>query len=64
MRKAAIAKRYASALIAIGKEDKFHEKYGSELAKVEAGRSKFLASTSAGTCPSQSVIENVPNSEK
>lgn len=36
MRKAAIAKRYASALIAIGKVDLLHEKYGSELAKVEA----------------------------
>ena len=36
MRKAAIAKRYASALIAIGKVDLFHEKYRSELAKVAA----------------------------
>ena len=36
MRKTAIAKRYASALIGIGKADLFHEKYGSELAKVEA----------------------------
>lgn len=34
MRKAAIAKKYASALISIGKVDLFHEKYGSELANL------------------------------
>jgi len=33
-------------------------------AKVLAGTPKFRASTSAGTWPTQSVIENVPNSEK
>jgi hypothetical protein len=33
-------------------------------AKRSAGTPKFLASTSGGVWPSQSVIENVPNSEK
>ena len=36
MRKAAIAKRYAQALIGIGKADKFHAKYGSELSNLVA----------------------------
>ena len=34
MRKAAIAKRYASALIAIGKDDLSRALYGSELANL------------------------------
>ena len=35
-----------------------------KLAKVAAGTPKFRASTSGGVCPTQSLIENVPNSEK
>ena len=33
-------------------------------AKVEAGRPKFLASSGAGVWPTQSLMLNVPNSEK
>ena len=35
-----------------------------ELAKVAAGRPKFLASSRGGAWPSQSVMLKVPNSEK